>query len=123
MSYRDGQLWTNKLDRCRELRRGSTDAERLLWRALRARQLGAKFRRQHEFGPYILDFVCTERRLAVEVDGAQHLEPEALRRDEVRTVFLVSHGLRVVRFTDREVLLELPAVVEMIRQALEQPSP
>ncbi len=123
MSYRDGELWTAMLDRCRNLRRGSTDAERLLWRSLRAQQLGAKSRRQHEFGSYILDFVCIERRLAVEVDGAQHFEPEAQRRDEVRTAFLESKGFRVLRFSDREVLLELPSVLEVIHRALEQPSP
>ena len=123
MSYRDGQLWTAMVDRSRRLRRDSTDAERLLWRSLRSRQLGAKFRRQHEFGPYILDFVCVERGLVVEVDGSQHLEPDGIRRDEVRTEFLRGRGLRVVRFTDREVLLELPAVLEAIRQAIDQPSP
>ena len=107
----------------RGLRRHSTDAERLLWHSLRGSQLGAKFRRQHEFGPYILDFFCVERGLAVELDGSQHSEVDAESRDEARTNFLQSRGLRVLRFTDREVLLELPGVLEVIRQAIERPSP
>ncbi len=123
MTYRVGKGRMLMLDRCRELRRGSTDAERMLWRHLRGDQLGAKFRRQHGFGPYILDFACIERRLAVEVDGAQHLEPEAQTRDEARTALLESRGLRVLRFTDREVLTERAAVLESILQALELPSP
>ncbi len=123
MSYRDGQLWTAMLDRSRRLRRDSTDAEGRLWRALRSSQLGTKFRRQHELGPYILDFVCIERGLVVEVDGSQHLEAEAREHDEARTRYLMSRGLRVLRFDDRQVLLERPAVLEAILQALEQPSP
>ncbi len=55
LSYNHGERFTAMLERCRDLRRGSTDAEWLLWRSLRSRQLGAKFRRQHEFGPSILD--------------------------------------------------------------------
>ena len=123
MTYRDGKPGARMIGRSRELRGLSTDAERLLWRLLRGSQLGAKFRRQHELGPYILDFYCVEGGLAVEVDGSQHAEPIALKRDEARERFLQSRGLRVLRFSDRQVLLELPGVLEAIGQMLEKPSP
>ncbi len=78
---------------------GATDAEALLWALLRRRQLGgAKFRRQHQFGSYILDFYCNEARLAVEVDGGQHSGPEGVVQDGARTEFLQSCGVNVLRF-------------------------
>jgi very-short-patch-repair endonuclease len=70
----------------RELRQNETDAERLLWRLLRNRSLaGAKFRRQHPFPPYVLDFYCHELKLAIELDGGQHNLPEGRLHDKVRT--------------------------------------
>ena len=75
--------------RCRRLRSRGTDAERRLWHMLRNRRLaGFKFRRQHEFGPYILDFFCFEQRLVVEVEGALHFLPEGLEHDRVRDGYL-----------------------------------
>lgn len=90
-----------------------TDAERLLWQALRNRQItGYKFRRQHPFGDFILDFVCLEKMLAVEIDGGQHTERQA--SDNVRTEKLVSAGFRVLRFWNHEILGQLEAVKERI---------
>ncbi len=90
-----------------------TDAERKLWSALRDRQIdGLKFRRQHPIGPYVLDFLCEERRLAVELDGGQH----TAEKDAARTAWLADHGVRVIRFWNNDVLTNLPGVVEMIRQ-------
>lgn len=101
----------NKLQH--NLRRNMTDAERLLWQALRNRQItGYKFRRQHPFGDFILDFVCLEKMLAVEIDGGQHTERQA--SDNVRTEKLVSAGFRVLRFWNHEVLGQLEAVKERI---------
>ena len=78
------------------LRRRMTDAERCLWRQLRARQLAdSKFKRQQPIGPYIVDFVCLEVRLVVEVDGGQHIDSET---DAVRDAWLHKHGYRVLRF-------------------------
>jgi very-short-patch-repair endonuclease len=104
--------------RARGLRRNATDAENRLWRILRNRGIGAKFRRQFPFGPYILDFYCLDRRLVVEVDGGQHFEPEQAAKDAERTAILEKSGLKVLRFTNREVLLEADAVAESIRQAV-----
>lgn len=123
-AYRGNRRTVEAVDRCPELRREMTDAERRLWRILRGRQVaGAKFRRQHEYGPYILDFFCPERRLAIEVDGGQHLTPEGLARDTKRDSYLSATAIQVLRFTDREMLLETEAVRERIRQVLEAPAP
>ncbi len=79
------------LARRRALRKDSPDAEKLLWFHLRAKRFaGFKFRRQHPCDPYILDFYCPRRRLAVELDGGQHFEDAALRYDERRTRALES---------------------------------
>src|SRR5438132_1340293 len=100
----------------RRLRRNLTDAERSLWQNLRDRQLdGVKFRRQHPVGPYVLDFFCEAHKLAIELDGGQHAE--TLQRDSVRSEWLESQGLRVIRFWNNDVLANLPAVLETIRTA------
>jgi very-short-patch-repair endonuclease len=99
----------------RELRRNMTVAERKLWRLLRGRQMnGSKFRRQHPFEDYILDFVCLEEHLVVEVDGGQH--QELIYEDDARTKLLEKAGFRVLRFWNHEVLQEFEAVSEKIYQ-------
>ena len=112
-----------RLGRSRALRRDSTDAEALLWWRLRNRQVaGAKFRRQQPFGPYFLDFYCHEHKLIIEVDGGQHMLPEEAERDKVRTSYLTTCGLRVIRVTNLEVLKETDSVLAAIFEAL-NPSP
>ena len=112
------------LQRSRALRSESTDAESLLWRLLRSRQLaGAKFRRQQPFGPFILDLYCHERKLVIEVDGGQHTLPAEAAKDAQRSDYLESRGLRVLRFTNLEVLQEPDAVVQSIWEVVEVPSP
>jgi len=86
-----------------------TDAERKLWAALRRKQMqGCKFRKQEPIGRYIVDFVCFERRLVIELDGGQHLEREEYNRK--RTCWLEGEGFKVLRFWDHEVLQEFEAV-------------
>jgi very-short-patch-repair endonuclease len=103
----------------RQLRRDETDAERLLWRVLRNRRLaGAKFRRQHPFPPYVLDFYCYELKLAIELDGGQHNLPESRLRDKARTAQLHAHGIRVLRFWDHEVLRQTESVLQAIYRAV-----
>ncbi|HEY8923904.1 MAG TPA: endonuclease domain-containing protein [Polyangia bacterium] len=111
--------------RRRALRRDSTDAEALLWAQLRAKRfMRLKFRRQHPCGPYILDFYCPVRRLAVELDGGQHFEQASERYDLRRTAFLVRRGVRVIRFQNDFILRELDTVLEVILQATASlPSP
>jgi len=106
----------------RRLRKHPTDAERLLWRHLRLRQLGGyKFRRQQPLGPYIVDFVCLEQRLIVEVDGGQHAEQT--EDDAQRTAWLEAEGFRVLRFWNTEVLQDTKTVQEVIRAALDDGPP
>ena len=108
----------------RDLRRHSTDAERLLWRHLRDGQLdGCKFRRQEQIGHFIVDFVCYEKALVVEADGGQHaLEEE---KDAQRTAWLNSQGFQVLRFWNNEILTNIDGVMERLREELssEPPSP
>jgi very-short-patch-repair endonuclease len=113
----------NLLVHARTLRRQSSDAERVLWRHLRARRLmGYKFRRQVVMEPYIVDFVCLEAGLIIEADGGQH--SNQVTYDTRRTVVLEGMGYRVLRFWNHEVLGELQSVLEQIRTALiEAPSP
>ncbi|MEL1262802.1 endonuclease domain-containing protein [Pseudoxanthomonas putridarboris] len=104
-------LPTTTKQHSRKLRREMTDAERNLWRHLRAGGLGGlKFRRQHPIPPYIADFCCVERKLVIELDGSQHTD----EKDAVRTRYLQSQGWQVVRFWDNEVLNDMEAVVEAI---------
>ena len=123
-NYRGGRLRVELLERCRQLRTQHTDAERLLWSLLRNRQVGgAKSGRQHQFGPYILDFYWPEYRLAIEADGGQHLSACGSARDEVRARYLGREGIRVLRFSNLESLQETEGVLEAIWQALGEPSP
>ncbi len=96
-----------------------TDAEQLLWSRLRRKQLhGIQFYRQKPLGPYILDFFAPSSGLVIEVDGSQHLEPDHLERDRQRDQCLADEGLLVLRFNNREVLLETDAVLEQIAEEI-----
>jgi len=97
------------------LRRELTDAERRLWLRLRRAQLGVKFRRQHPFLNYVLDFVCLEARLVVEVDGSQHTDSI---RDVERDRALAAAGFRVLRFWNNDVLVKTDAVLQAIFTAV-----
>ena len=113
-----------RTSRARELRSASTDAERALWRALRAKQFeGLKFRRQQPIGPYFVDFVSFRAGLVVELDGGQHDLDSARARDAVRTAWLGGQGLRVLRFWNIDVLRNLEGVIEVIRGAISPPPP
>ena len=101
--------------RARELRNNPTDAERLLWSHLRFWQLdGYKFRRQQPLGSYIVDFVCLEKRLAVEVDGGQHSQAVDAERDN----WLRDQGFVLLRFWNNEVLKNIDGVREVILRNL-----
>ena len=109
--------------RARRLRRDASDAERQLWFRLRDRRLeDRKFSRQKPIGPYIVDFVCREADLIVEVDGGQHAD--RVVEDAARTAYLESLGYRVIRFWNDEVLSNTDGVLEMIlRELAAGPSP
>ena len=104
----------------RAKRRGLTEAERCLWQGLRGKQLhGVQFYRQKVLGAYIVDFYAPAARLVVEVDGGQHLTATGLLQDGRRTQYLESVGLMVLRFDNRQVLLETRAVLERIFEVME----
>ena len=99
-----------------------TLAEQRLWRYLRRKQMSNfKFRRQHPFGDYILDFVCLEAMLAIEVDGGQHNELQV--HDMERTEYLRRSGFRVLRFWNNEVLSDIEVVASVIWRALHELDP
>jgi very-short-patch-repair endonuclease len=101
------------------LRRNLTDAEQKLWRGLRGCQMaGCKFRRQHPFGNYILDFVSLDARLVIEVDGGQHVDH--IRQDKVRDEALTQAGFKVLRFWNNQVLNETAAVLDNIYLAIKE---
>ncbi len=113
----------NLTQTARELRKNSTDAERLLWKHLKAKQLNSlKFRRQEQIGRFIADFVCFEKSLIVEADGGQHVQ-EA-EKDKERTAWLNTQGFTVLRFWNNEILSNVEGVVDLIRiHCQESPSP
>ena len=101
------------IKRARALRKRMTDAERLLWRHLRNRELGGwKFRRQYPVGPFFVDFICLEKNIVIEVDGGQYDENKQL--DLQRSAYLNRMGYRVLRFWNNEVLQETEAVLSSI---------
>ena len=108
----------------REMRKSPTESETRLWSVLRSRSLaGYKFRRQHPIGGYILDFYCARRRLAVELDGGQHTDEDAIEYDRRRTQRLGGLGVRVLRFSDVDMLREPQVVADEILRVLEEKDP
>ncbi len=103
----------------RRLRSGMTDAEQRLWYLVRRKQLAdMQFYRQKPIGPYIVDFYVPAVRLVVELDGSQHFTTAGQSNDAIRDAYLRRFGLEVLRFDDRQVLLETDAVPEVILQTI-----
>ena len=106
-------------ERARELRKVQTEAEKLLWKHIRNRQLsGYKFRRQYPVGHYIVDFVCLSIQLIIELDGSQHMNNESY--DERRTQYLNARGFKVVRFWNNDILIQTDSVLEALSLTLSQ---
>lgn len=99
----------------RQLRKNMTGVEMLLWSKIRGKQLKSyQFYRQKPIGNFIVDFYCPKRNLIIELDGGQHYSEEGKIKDEYRNNFLESIGLRVLRFSDREVIEDIGGVLEKI---------
>jgi ATP-dependent DNA helicase RecQ len=114
------RIWQKKLkDYARHNRHQPTGAEACLWQALRNSRLAAKFRRQHAIEAYIVDFICISARLTIELDGEIHNAPEHLEYDAGRTFMLKELGYRELRFTNSQVLTQLPQVLATIKEHLQ----
>ena len=106
------QIFSN----AKKLRDNQTEAEEKLWLAVKNNQLeGYKFRRQHPLSIYIADFYCHALKLVIEIDGGYHLVEEQRLLDKKRTIDIEFQGLKVIRFTNEEILLKLPEVIDKIR--------
>ena len=103
----------------RELRNNSTPEEAVLWTQIKSRKIkGYKWRRQHPIGSYVLDFYCPEAKLCIELDGATHYTYSGAREDNIRTSFLNSKGIRVIRFENRLNWDNINGVIDIIEQEL-----
>ncbi|WP_146917229.1 vitamin B12 dependent-methionine synthase activation domain-containing protein, partial [Flavobacterium columnare] len=112
-------LYAKLKERAKKMRNNPTDAEKMLWNVLSNKGIdGFKFRRQHIIGEYIVDFVCLEKQLVVEVDGAVHDNKEQIEHDRFRTEWLESKGFKVIRFKNDEVLSNLFQTIEIINKEL-----
>lgn len=104
------------LKRCsRELRKNMTDAERLLWSKIRGKQLrGRQFYRQKIIGNYIVDFYCPSTKVIIELDGSQHYTDEGMQKDAKRDNYITNLGIKVIRFSDRELFENTNGVLEKL---------
>ena len=107
--------------RARKLRAEMTVPERLLWKHLRQRPSGLKFRRQHPIGPYIVDFCCLQSKFVVEVDGAVHDNSAQVAYDERRNQFIKENGFRVLRVSAKRVLADVVGTADSIVARAESP--
>jgi very-short-patch-repair endonuclease len=107
-------------DKRKSLRSNASDAEKKLWQYLKAKQLGAKFRRQYSVDAYVLDFYSPLSKLAIEIDGDSHFTTEAMSYDAERTAYLNAFGIEVMRFTNLEIVENIEAVLEKIAAAVER---
>jgi len=110
----------------RKLRSNQTESEIKLWHKIRNKQVrGYQFLRQRPIGKYIVDFYCPKAKLIIEIDGGQHYEDKNIKQDKIRDIYFNRLGLKVIRFTNLDVLYNLDNVCRKIDSLLEQihPSP
>ncbi|MBL0328209.1 MAG: methionine synthase [Bacteroidetes bacterium] len=109
--------WHLNIENAKEHRSNQTEAEKIVWEHLRAKQTNYKFRRQHLIDKYIVDFVCLDKMLVVEIDGKYH--EQIKEQDDLRTSVLESLGFRVIRFTNEEVISDIDSVIRKIKESCE----
>jgi very-short-patch-repair endonuclease len=108
-----------KLIRCRNLRKKSTPQEVIIWSRVRAKRFkNLKFKRQYQIGKYIVDFICLDKKIIIELDGWQHTEENQERYDIVRTKFLEENEFKVIRFWNNEINNNLEGVFLKIEEYL-----
>ena len=111
----DPMLYGLMKERAEEMRKHPTEAEKVLWEALRAKGLGVKFRQQHIIEDFIVDFFCNEYKVTIEVDGGYHTEAAQMKSDKERTARLNELGYTELRFTNEEILGDLDNVLKKIK--------
>ena len=114
----DGAIYGKLKELASYNRKHSTEAESILWEYLKEKQLGVTFRRQQIVGQFIADFICLSHGLVIEVDGGYHQLPEQQTSDEKRTEWLESQGLKVLRFTNDQVICDIENVIRIIKESL-----
>lgn len=102
----------------RELKKGMTECEKMLWSHIRNNLLGVRFRRQYGIGSYIADFYCPSLKLVIELDGSQHFTEEGLEYDKIREDFMKSLGIKTLRFNNNDVMNNIEGVLEEIMNNL-----
>ncbi|HNW99992.1 MAG TPA: endonuclease domain-containing protein [Candidatus Cloacimonadota bacterium] len=108
--------------RRRDLRENQTEAERVLWSRLRNRRFRElKFNRQVSIGHYVADFYCAQKKLVIELDGSQHMEETAIEYDSIRTEYLNNLGIKVLRFSNTDILMNIDGVLESLYYNIEEP--
>lgn len=109
------------LQRARVLRRDATKAEQIVWKIVRRRQLlDLRFKRQVPFGNYILDFYCEEKKLVIEIDGSQHDEEKNKKYDQIRSHYLSSCGLQVIRLWNSQINRKRNDVYDLLVQLISE---
>lgn len=106
--------------RAEELRKNQTADEKLLWLHLKSNQLGVRFKRQHPIWMYIADFYSHELKLVIEVDGSIHNRKEVMENDMIRQEDIISFGIRVIRFTNKEIRTDTAGVLEKIQHIINE---
>ncbi len=109
----------NIIQRARTLRKNMTKQERILWQFLRKKSINnLKFRRQYPIGKYIVDFICNEKKIIIEIDGGQHNEVKNIAYDKERTKYLESKGYKVIRFWNNDIDNNIEGVYQEILKFL-----
>ena len=106
-----------------QLRTNMPKPEEILWQRIRRKQLGVKFRRQHGIGRYIVDFYCPELNLVIEIDGDSHFSDEGKEKDTIRDSFMETLGIKVLRFTNEEVMKQTESVLERLFNLVRSSNP
>ncbi len=121
-----------QIEKSRDLRKNMTPQERKLWYIIKNRQFfGYRFRRQFPLGQYIVDFMCREKKIIIEIDGGQHNEIKNIQYDNKRTEYLISEGYKVIRFWNNDIDKNISGVYNKLKEVFEiggnitppQPSP
>ena len=108
----------------KKLRNNLTPAEAALWELIKNKKLdGRKFRRQHSIGNFILDFYCPEEKLAIELDGEDHYWDEGMKRDKIKTTYIKSHGIEILRFENKLVFKDPEFVLNTIKNKFRDTTP